>query len=524
MNAAVRHHPGTTKDEGIALVVAIALIALVGVVIATLVAVAMYESRASGRDRQRSQAVMAAEQQVDTLLSLIQVGGVGTVPCGSLPVVPVSVVSDRLDVQSSVTYYDNSQPEPQVIDCASVQAGTVRAYQALVSAKAVSEPIADQAPATRTVEMMLQLEPNYGNDLTKAIFGDAGIALSNHADIYGEDGQPNADVYTNGNVVCNNNQHYYGSIYAQGSVSMANTCVVEVDVHAGTGFVGSNPGVAVNGRIMVAGGDATLDKNMQVGKQVLTSGTINDGGGVCSEPNKCFPNTAVPPVPYQAFPIMNADSGSIAEWQAAGYTDVVRIGPGGNAPAPFDQCGWYNGPKLVGADGKQTDLNGKADVAAAWIFANAYKLTAPTILISTCSQGVSMQGIDIELNNNLVVFSDAGFTFSNKTIITSTNGDQRSLYLIQPYDAVGTHPCTSQGISLDNQVDVKPTVDMLLYSPCNVRKANNTTHYGQIYAGGTAQIDNKLTMYYQPLPVFGVQASSAIESYNTEIQFKRENH
>lgn len=508
MNGSVRQQAGATKDEGIAMVVAVALIALVGMVIAALVAIAMYESRASGRDRQRSQAVMAAEQQVDTLLSLIQTGDVSTVPCGVLPVVPVSVVSDRLNVQSTVTYYDNSSPTPLPIDCASVQAGTVQAYQAIISAKAVSEPLADQAPATRTMEMMLRLEPNYGNDLTKAIFGDGGIDLSNQADIYGEDGQPNADVYTNGNVSCTNNQHYYGSIYAQGSVYMANKCVVEVDVHAGTSFTGDNPQVAVNGRVMVAAGNAYLNGKPQIGQQVLASGTITPAAtGVCATPNKCFPGAAVPPVPHQDFPIMNADSASIAEWQAEGYTNVVRFGSGGNSCT-----GSIPNP-----------ANGKADWVGYQISLMGPNLSQDTIVVSDCPNKILFQGLDLRLKKNLLIFSDAGFSFSNKTIISSTNSDQRHLYLIQPYDAVATHPCTSEGISLDNQVTVSPTVDMLLYSPCSIRKANNTTHYGQIYAGGMAQIHNKLTMYYRPLPVFGVQASSTIESYSTEIQFKREN-
>ena len=168
--------------------------------------------------------------------------------------------------------------------------------------------------------------------------------------------------------------------------------------------------------------------------------------------------------------------------------------------------------------------NGKADWIGYWIFQHGPTLSADTIIISDCAQAVMFQGLDASLNRNLVIFSEAGFVFSNTTTISSTDGGQRNLYLIQPYDAVSVHPCTTQdGISLDNQVTVTPEVSVLLYSPCNIRKANNTTHYGQIYAGGVANINNKLTMYYDPLPVHGTQASSTIESYSLEIQFKREN-
>lgn len=507
-----RHMRGRADgEEGIALVVAIALIAVVGMLIASIVAVAMYESGASGRDRQRSQAVMAAEQSIDMLMAQIQGASAATLPCGTLLPQPISVVSDRLTVMPTVRYFD--QDENELTDCAAIQAGSVRAYSAQISATATSEALAGQAPAVRSMEMLVSMEPEFANDMTKAIFGDGGVVLANHAEIFGENGLPNADVYTNKSLICNNNQQYHGSIYAQENVILSNSCWVAVDVYAGLRFEGNNSGVTVNGRVMVANGNASMVNNMHVGQQVLVSGTIESGAttGVCATPNKCFQGATVAPVPHQDFPIMNAD---LTEWLAApphggGYTDVVRFGPGnlsctGSIPNPY---------------------NGKADWVGYWIFLHGPTLSADTIIVSDCeNQKVMFQGLDPSLNKNLVIFSKAGFVFSNSTTISSTDGGQRNLYLIQPYDAVTVHPCTTQdGISLDNQVTVTPEVSMLLYSPCNIRKANNSTHYGQIYAGGLATIDNNLTMYYEPLPVFGVQASSTIESYSLEIQFKREN-
>ena len=502
-------------DEGIALVVAIALIGVVSVLMMALIAVAMAETRASGRDRQRSQGVMAAEARVDQVVADIQSRPVLDLPCGALASERVSVVSDRLDVAVTVRYFDAAGVEIPCTDIAAVQLA-----QATVSATAVSEPIANQSPAVRTVETLLRLEPQYGNDLDKAIFGNAGIRLSNHAAIYGLDGEPNADIYTNGDVACNNNQHFYGSIYAQGSVSMANSCVVEGDVHARLGFTATNPGVTVNGRVLVSAGNINLGP-ATLGQQARASGTVT--GNVCTGAQgaeKCFRGVSVAPPPAIAFPVMNW-VGAEAEWAANGYTTVINI-PGTYGGTNFP-CGWWNGRRLVGSDGKQSNMNGKVDGAAAWVFENGYKLTGPTVLVSTCSQALSFQGAGIKLNNNLAVFANGGVTFSGNSPIESTNADHRNLYLVQPYSA-RPMPCTSDGIALDNQVTVAPNVSLLLYSPCNIRKANQSTHYGQIYAGGQANIDNKLTMYFQPLPVWGITtASSAIESYAVEILFKREN-
>ena len=512
----VRRHVRGRADgeEGIALVVAIALIAVVGMLIASVVAAAMYESRASGRDRQRSQAVMAAEQSIDMLMAQIQGASTATLPCGTLATQPVSVVSDRLTVMPTVQYYD--QVGNPLTNCAGIKAGAVRAYSALISATARSEALAGQAPAARSMEMLVSMEPEFANDMNAAIFGDGGVVLDNRAEIFGENGQPNADVYTNGNVSCRNNQKYHGSIYAQGSVVLESTCWVAVDVYAGLRFEGNNSGVTVNGRVMVAYGNARMVNNMHVGQQVLVSGTIESGAttGVCATPNKCFTGATVAPVPHQDFRIWNADD--LSEWQApltaegGGYSGtVVRFGPGdasctGSIPNPY---------------------NGKADWVGYQIALRAPTLDEPTIVVSHCgTQKLMFHGLDLNLKNNLVIFSDSGFVFSNTTTISSTDGGQRNLYLMQPYDAVSVHPCTTQdGISLDNQVTVRPEVSMMLYSPCNIRKANNSTHYGQIYAGGVANITNNLTMYYEPLPVYGVEASSTIESYSLEIQFKREN-
>lgn len=494
-----RHVTGRARgDDGIALVVAIALIALVGMLIASMVAVAMYESRSTGRDRQRSQAVMAAEQSVDTLMSQIQSTALTAVPCGP-QTSSVSVVSDRLALTGDVTYYDQGGT---AVACTAVRAGTTRVYQASITATATSEALMNQAPAARTVEMLVNLHPEFANDLTKAIFGDAGVNLDNAADIYGENGAPNADLYANGDVTCNNNQHFYGSIYAQGTVSMSNRCVVEVDVAARNGFNATNPQVAVNGRITVSNGNISLTK-AQVGQQALASGTVT--GDICSTPNKCFPGTAVAAPPAQAFPILNWDAATQSEWAANGYTNVITFSGSsctGSIPNPY---------------------NGKADWVGYQLYLMAPHLTQNTIVVSTCPQKVMFQGLDLDLSANLAIFSTPGFVFSNNTGISSTDSTTRNLYLIQPYNAVSTHPCTADGISLDNQVTVDPTIEMLMYSPCSIRKANNTTHYGQIYSGGQVNINNKLTMYYHPLPVFGIASSTVIEAYAVEIQYKREN-
>lgn len=498
------------RDEGIAIVAAVAVAMLVGMLAITLVTIAVYETRATGRDRARSVAVAAAEARVDSLIAAIQSTAPGSLPCGPLTDT-LSLAADDLSRAATVTYYDQSGA---VVPCGSL--ATARLAQASIKTTATSEPIVGTTPAKRTVETLVRLNPSYGNDLDKAIFGNSGVTLANQANIYGQNGQPDADVYTNGNVACTNNQHFFGSIYAQGTIRLENTCTIEVDAHSKLGITATNPGVTINGRAMVSNGSISLGP-ASLGQQARASGTVT--GNVCSTTGKCFGSQSVPPPAAATFPIINWASMTDAAWVSeGGFTTVVEF------PRTGFPCGWYNGPNLVGRDGQSKSLNGKADGVGAWLYANAWKLSGPTMIKDTCSDKVTLQGVDIALNQSLAIFTQGGVTFSNQTNIFSTTGESRNLYLIQPYDAVSTPGSCGDGIALDNQVTVQNTVDVLMYSPCNIRKANNTEHYGQIYAGGMATIDNRLEMYFQPVPVWGVQsATTSVEYYNLEILYKREN-
>ena len=492
------------RDDGVALVVSIALVGLVAIIALSLVGVALSEARMSGRDRQRSVAVMDAEGAVDRTIASIQSAApatLGSSLCGTLAPVASNVGADALQVTTTIRYFDSAGAE---IPCGSLATSTDVA-QASVSSTSVSEAIVGTSPARRSVETLLELTANYGNSLDKAIFGNAGVTLANKADIYGQNGQPNADVYTNGNLNCNNNQHYYGSLFVQGSVSMANTCTIEVDLYAKGNVSLTNPNVRVNGNVRSSQGNISLGSG-QVGQQARARGTVT--GSTCGpNPGKCVGNDTMADPPYQAFPVLNWDGATQALWAANGYTNVVSFSG--------SQCGMHSAPG---------PLNGKVDKVGLWIVNNMATLSTPTIIVANCpSQPVKLQGVGFDLNANLAIFASGGVNFSGNSQIRSTTTAPRNLYLIQPYDSK-PQPCTVDGIALDNQVTVHSTVDVLLYSPCNIRKANNTTHYGQIYAGGTASIDNQLTMYYEPLPVWGVQTASAtIESYSVAVLYKREN-
>lgn len=508
-------------DEGIAIVAAMAVVMLVGILVVVTITIAISESTATGRDRQRSAAVSSAESKVDTIMAQIQSSSPTALSsiCGSLSGT-ADVASDDFALASTVTYYGTDGVTE--VPCASIP--TTQVAYAKIRTTATSDALANTSAAKRSVETLVRLTPAYGNDLNKAIFSNSTLMMSNKTVLRSSSGTPDADIYTNGDFYCRNNQEFHGSIYAQGEIQLESQCTVSVDVWAKNRVRIANPSASVGGRVLSATSSVELDK-AALGQQARGAGSVT--GQVCSTAGKCFSNVAVDAPPVSTFPQLKWDAAAQAQWAAHGYTNVVTI------PSGRYTCGTYGGTEnFTGIDGHPTGMNGKADGTGLWMYENAWKLPGPTIVINTCEWSkVFLQGIDITLNNDLVIISRAGVQFTNRTPITSVTGtatasDPHNLYFIQPASYYGTATsCSGEGITLDNQVSMDSTINSLLYSPCAIRKANQSTIVGQVYSGSTVTVDNQLDMTYVPLPVWGGLGgvSTVIDSYSLEILYTREN-
>src|SRR5450830_638980 len=355
-------HRRVDDDRGIALVVAVALMALVTTLLVVMVSVAIHENSSSGRDRQRSSAVMTAEGQVDSLISQIQSAAIADLPCDPIPPLNVSVGSDTMTITSTVTYSTAADVQ---VDCGSLATTTLAT--AKIKATSTSNTLPGQPAAVRRVETLLHLTPTHGNAFDKAIFGYGGVSLANNGEIFGEGGLPNADVYTHGSMTCNNHQTYHGSIFAQGTVTMSNTCVVDVDVYAQRGYTADNPGVSVNGKVLVSAGSIILGHS-SLGQQARASGTVT--GNVCSPAGngKCIAGDAnVAPPPSVPFPQYLWDTETQDAYLADGYT--LETFPQAGYP-----CGMYDGPG---------PLKGKVDWVGKWLVEHSGS-TTKTVIFADC--------------------------------------------------------------------------------------------------------------------------------------------
>lgn len=490
----IRHSrlaPSSRGDDGIALVVAIALVGIVTVLLVIMVSVSIHSNGATGRDRQRSVGVMTAEGRLDTVLSEIQEGAVATLPC-DYSEVPADLRSDAMTVQQTVTFYNaGGAPMP----CSSVHSG-VPATQARIETTAVlDDAIAGQQGVSRKMETLVQLRPVYSNELSHAIFGKSGITMSNNATIHGQPGRLDADIYTDGDITCPNgtNQHYFGSVVARGTVWMYGTCVVEVDVKAMDEFkthrANGQPGggnVRVQGEIESSRGDVTLG-GADVGGVAQSSGDTT--GDICAAfPAKCLDGQSLVDPQESLFPVITRASASA--WVTTGGYQSITI----------DDC----------------------NALAAWLKDEADDPGSDMVIMTTCRLALPNSVNVVDLARNVAIFADGGIGLTKSVTFKSTDATVRNLYFIQPYDAAAM-PCTD-GIILANLVTVESTVQDLLYTPCNIVKNNNSNFIGQIYAGGTVTISNSLDMQYRKVPTYGgvSGASTTVEYYELDILYKRE--
>lgn len=471
----------TRDDAGVALVVSIALMGLATVLMLTMITLTVRESRQTSRDRSRAVAVTSAEGAVDLALTRIQEAAVTGLPCTST-VSKTDSKPETMAITTTVSYFDAAGAA-----LACPPPSTVVASQALIKSVSVATPAGGGAEVRRTVETLVALKPKFTTDLNKAIFGNAGVQVANNFELYGQAG-PDADVYTNGSFVCSNNEHFRGSVVAQGSITLQNTCTIDVNAWAKTGFTSSHTGARVSGDVLVSNGNAEISAGSVGGK--VKAVTITPASYCTSNPGKCVTGTtaaAVPPA--EIFPQIAGDESTLDAWRAEGFTVVYK-----------------NDCASTGANNP-----GK------WIAANADKLTGKTLVRTTCQVSFATNVKTVSQNYDLAVFADGGFDVANTLTFQSTDTTRRNLYFIQPYGS------SCGGISLSNQVTMATTVSVLLYSPCDIHKANQSDIYGQVYAGGTAYIDNKTNATYTPLPVFGATATRFVISYSADVLYKREN-
>jgi hypothetical protein len=123
--------------------------------------------------------------------------------------------------------------------------------------------------------------------LNNAVFSESGFTLTNNNQlIESTDDANDANVYSNGTVICKTQVDVEGTLTSQGNVSLENTCKTWDDVWAG-GSVTFSSQAEVTGNVYAAG-TGTMDLSTgHVDGSIITNGsvTMSNSGGVLPCPS-----------------------------------------------------------------------------------------------------------------------------------------------------------------------------------------------------------------------------------------------
>lgn len=484
------------RDSGSVLIVTMMIIMLAGGLTIVVLTSSMATNHDSGVDRQRTIAVDAAESGIDASYAEIQSSALN-LPC-TWPATgtnDVNAYPDPTQVKATITYYDVNHTALACPLAASAVPTT-----ALIKSTATTPALGGSTDkGVRTMEAYVNLVPIYGNGFNNAIFGNTTILASNKATVNQNSDGTTADLYSNGNVICQNNENFQGSIFApKGSILFDTGCSASVsgDLWARDSVTTkSNPSII--GRVISSGSTVALSGPTSVGQTVIAASTIT-WSGCDSTKNNCLQNmaSAAPPSRSQPFPVIKGDSATTDQWVANGYQYKTP-----------SSCANVVSDIKTYAQGTTKTL---------------YEVPA------TCGP-VAFSNDKVTFNSNFALFAYGGISTANNTSFifgSQAVSNPLNVYMIVPYDAA-TPTCTSPGITTNNQFSVDSTINILWYSPCNVTLSQNskTDMHGQIYSGSTVTTGQNMSMTFVNTNPIGVAPDSLPTlSYRVDILYKRETH
>jgi hypothetical protein len=377
------------------------------------------------------------------------------------------------------------------------------------------------------METLVRVTPVFGV-LNLAIFSDTGLTLSNQLTVNGHAAN-DADVYTNGNFMLNNNTSIGGSVLAQGNATIGQG-IVKVDTWAG-GNVTLSSGVSVQGNATAAGtlsgsqGSISMNSSTVYGN-AKAKGSITLSNNSVVQGTRTPNATGVAPPPLQALPHLcwpgctgdnpangfqlsftsNDPSYNTTCVQPSGcivYTERDYSGTGTTActSARNDIANWFGASSgnyvvVINAAcplqwGNNTTVNLKGHLAI-MSFGGG----------SNCGANANIHGAICSVNN--VTFNSVGGTWH--------------MILIRPWQSGLNCSTGDYDISISNST-VLNGLKTFIYSQCVVNFGNNNASgVNTQLIGGTVNITNQMVLNFDPI----LSPNVKITAYNLGPSYLRE--
>jgi cytoskeletal protein CcmA (bactofilin family) len=488
-------------ERGIAMVLAVSVLVIVFALGVVAVELSIHNVGGSAFDRKRTQAIDAAEAGLDSFFSQLTTTSSAAMPCpvsAGNPNVSVDLPTDpaaHFDVYAS--FYNEWPPAASPdLTCAQVQAGAIP-QAALVKSVGTAVTTTTPTKVVRTMESTIHLSPIYGG-LNKAIFSDTQLSFQNKFTLNGNVGN-DGDVYTNGNFDLGNNTLIKGTVYAQGSATIAQG-VINANVWAGNA-VSLSSGIQVQGNVTSSTSSITLSNNSTVFGNAK-AGTTVSGGTVKGTITQNSPSGPPPQIPLPKYCWPGCDqAGNPNTVTQQAYLDA------GYTVKSYTSCATA-----------ATDINN-------WFGASG----GDYVVLLNGSTGCPFNQWSkntINIKGNLAIYCTAcdangvnnWFTTSNNTTIQGTGSSPYTLYLVRPWQSGLACSANTPNFSSGNLTKWN-NLSLFVYTPCRIDFANNNANgvNGQLI-GGTVNITNQCTFNFVPV----VAPGFLLIGYNSAVSYIRE--
>jgi hypothetical protein len=329
-----------------------------------------------------------------------------------------------------------------------------------------------------------------------AVFSYGVPGLSNSLELLSFDGNAANVIVADGNIVCSNSVYVQGDIVAaNGNISLNNTCSAGGKVWA-SGTVTLQGNKTIGGDIIAAGtGITSIDPSTRIGGGVYARGEIDSWGQRCStgatgwdaagDACSVARTTGASPVFFNRTDVVAptrppwVDVNFVAsDWQARGWT--VRT---------------YTGPCNIDNNGKNN-----SQVLAFSTY------TTPTVIdMRGCSSLTISTSANYTLNmrTDLTFITPRTVNLENFTVTSQGNID-RALRFITPDTVADARPTTTGcgRFDINNRNETRDAIAILIYSPCTIQNSNQLSWRGQYY-GGRVTFSNNSEVVYVPIGIPG---------------------
>lgn len=448
-------------EEGVALITAVMISAIVMVLGATAVSVAIHNSEASSRDRRRVQSIGSAEAGLDYYFSHLQDVSPGEIQCA---ITQELTGSPTAAFVVEAEYFDEAG---DLIPCETLS-DDILPDSALIT----SEGTTSGVNPTRTMQSFIYLIPKppkaFGDS---AIFSDGDPTFSSNVQVI-SGAAINADIYTNGNIRFESNSIVNGSVYAQGSIEMASNSEVKRNLWAGTTINLSGNSI-VRGDVTASSSSVTMTNQAHVYGDAQAATTITTSGTSVIDGLR-IQNTPYDPPPQRPFPEYTYDP---QDWIDAGHS-----------VSSFSDCNAAR-EYITGISGGD----------------HTVRITSSCLLEMPSNSTTTVRG-------NLAIISEGGLRMRSNSSFVS-DGNEHNLFLIFGLGKVS--PCD---IDFESNTDVGDDLTTLFYTPCTINmNSNSFAAKGQMF-GGKVNFSSNSNLTFELIPVPGL----APAGFDEDITYIRE--